>query len=499
MTERTEQEQVRLAKLATMQEEGFRYPNGVKRSGFSTEVLASPLIEPPEHGERHTVAGRVVLMRQMGKASFCHILDMKGKIQLYLRQDSIGDEQYRTVKELDIGDIVEARGYLFVTKTGEKTLHVDSFRPLVKCLVPPPEKWHGLTDVEARYRHRHLDLISHPEVRDIFRKRAQIIRHIRSFLDDRDFLEVETPVLQSVAGGTIARPFVTHHNSLSIDMFMRIALELPLKKLVVGGLERVYEIGRCFRNEGLSKKHNPEFTMIELYEAFATFEDHMDLIEELLAGLVKTIRGGDSLIYQERSISFARPFKRYSMHGSLYEVGGIPGSEDVWDLATLQRIASHHHIALADATDWGKVLEALWGALVEPRLVDPVFITHHPASISPLARRSDTNPLLCDRYELVVAGMEVANGYSELNDPIDQRNRFEEQAARKAAGDNEAFDLDEDYLRALESGLPPTAGDGIGIDRLTMLLCDAASIREVLLFPQMKPEGGSTLQAAEDS
>lgn len=499
MTERTEQEQVRFSKLATMQEEGFRFPNGVKRSGFSTEVLASSLAEPPEEGERHTVAGRVVLMRQMGKASFCHILDMKGKIQLYLRQDAIGDEQYRAVKELDIGDIVEARGYLFVTKTGEKTLHVESFRPLVKCLVPPPEKWHGLTDVEARYRHRHLDLISHPEVRDIFRRRAQIIRFIRAFLDQRDFLEVETPVLQSVAGGTTARPFATHHNSLGIDMFMRIALELPLKKLVVGGLERVYEIGRCFRNEGLSKKHNPEFTMIEFYEAFATFSDHMNLVEELLSLLVANVSGGSLLTYQEKTISFDRPFQRLSMHESLYEVGNVPRSENVWDVPTLQRIAAHHHIALAEPNDWGKVLEALWGELVEPHLINPTFITHHPASISPLARRNDENPAICDRYELIIAGMEVANGYSELNDPIDQRRRFEEQAARKAAGDHEAFDTDEDFLRALESGLPPTAGDGIGIDRLTMLLCNAPSIREVLLFPQMKPEGGTHTIGAEDA
>jgi lysyl-tRNA synthetase class 2 len=490
MTVRTEQEQIRFAKLAEMREAGFLYPNQVKRTAFSTDVLSATVPDDAEGGARFTVAGRVVLLRQMGKATFCHILDMKGKLQLYLRQDDLGEEAYRSVKSLDIGDIIEARGYLFLTKTGEKTLHVTSFRSLVKCLVPPPEKWHGLTDIEARYRHRHLDLISHPEVRTLFRKRASIIRFIREFLDERDFLEVETPVLQSVAGGTIARPFGTHHNSLGIDMFMRIALELPLKKLVVGGLERVYEIGRCFRNEGLSKKHNPEFTMIEFYEAFATFEEHMDLVEELLEQLVAKLCGSETISYQGRDINFGRPFKRCSMHNSLYEIGGVPHSEDVWDLSSLIRIASHHDIHLPAPNDWGKVLEELWGALVEPKLVDPVFITHHPASISPLARRSDTNQLLCDRYELIVAGMEVANGYSELNDPVDQRARFEEQAARKAAGDKEAFDVDEDYLRALESGLPPTAGDGMGIDRLTMLLCDAPSIREVLLFPQMKPEEG---------
>ena len=496
MSERSEQEQVRLAKLAAMRDEGFLFPNELEGRLLTTDVLGHPVAEPPESGERFTVAGRVVLFRQMGKASFCHILDMKGKLQLYLRQDVIGEEQYRAVKELDMGDIIEARGYLFVTKTGETTLHVDSFRMLVKCLVPPPEKWHGLTDVEARYRHRHLDLISHPDVRDLFRKRAQIIRYIRAFLDARDFLEVETPVLQSVAGGTIARPFATHHNSLGIDMFMRIALELPLKKLVVGGLERVYELGRCFRNEGLSKKHNPEFTMIELYEAFATFEDHMNLIEELLSSLVSELGGGDSITYQGKTISLARPFRRLSMHDSLYEVGEVPRTEDVRDLPTLHRIAAHHRVGLVDSDDVGKVVEALWGALVEPRLIDPVFITHHPASISPLARRSDADPSVCDRYELIIAGMEVANGYSELNDPVDQRRRFEEQAVRKAAGDHEAFDLDEDFLRALESGLPPTAGDGMGIDRLTMLLTDAPSIREVLLFPQMKPEagGGGTLK-----
>jgi lysyl-tRNA synthetase class 2 len=488
-SQRPEQELVRFAKLDSLQAAGFRYPNDVKRTGWTTDVLAEPLAEPIESGRRFVVAGRVILMRQMGKASFLHILDTKARLQLYVRADAVGPDHYKEVINYDIGDIIEARGYAFVTKTGEKSLHVESVRLLVKALVPLPEKWAGLTDVESRYRQRYVDLIANPEVRDVFRMRARIVSSIRSFLDNRDFLEVETPVLQSIAGGTTARPFNTHHNALGIDMSLRIALELPLKRLVVGGLERVYELGRCFRNEGLSKRHNPEFTMLELYEAFATFEDHMTMMEELITSVVLGVKGASVITYQGQEISFEKPWPRLSMSESLYVIGGVSRDLDVHSYEVVSGLAKQHGVQVKDSKDWGHLLEGLFEALVEPKIRNPTFITHHPASISPLARRNDANPSVCDRYELFLCGMELANGYSELNDPIDQRQRFMAQAEKKAGGDLEACDVDEDYLRALEYGLPPTAGDGMGIDRLAIFLTDVTTIRDVLLFPQMKPEG----------
>ncbi len=488
MVERTEQELIRFNKLKALREKGFSFPNDAKVDASSVLVQAAEVSEDTAAAKRFTVAGRLVQIRMMGKAAFCHLLDGKGKLQLYVKKDIIGDGGFEEFSDFDIGDIVEAKGYAFVTKTGEKSLFVESIRLLVKSLIPLPEKWHGLTDVEARYRQRYVDLISNAESREVFRARARIIREIRAFLDKRDFLEVETAVLNYVTGGASARPFSTHFNALNTDMHLRISLELPLKKLIAGGLERVYELGRVFRNEGLSKKHNPEFTMIEFYQAYATFDDLMQLTEELFVHLVQTVRGGMKASYGGKEIDFTPPWPRLSMKDSLHELGGVDRSVNLDDLKAVHAVAETHKIHLPEKEDWGRCIEELWGELVEGKIVNPVFITHHPFSISPLARKNAANGQITDRFELIVMGMECANAFSELNDAEDQRERFEEQARRKSAGDEEANDIDEDFLRALEYGMPPTAGEGIGIDRLVMLLTDSPTIREVLLFPQMKPE-----------
>ncbi|MCL4139354.1 UNVERIFIED_CONTAM: hypothetical protein GTU68_039302 [Idotea baltica] len=423
----------------------------------------------------------------MGKAAFVHILDDKGKIQSYVRKSDVGDESYADFKKFDIGDIVEIKGYLFTTKMGEKTIHATSIRLLTKSLIPLPEKWHGLSDIESRYRYRYVDLIANPEVRNQFKTRAKIISYIRKFLDKKDYTEVETPVLNYVPGGASARPFGTHYNALDCDMFLRIALELPLKKLIVGGLDRVYEIGRVFRNEGVSKKHNPEFTMIEFYQAYADYKDLMELTEELLSALAKEITGDVKFKFNDKELDFSAPFKKISMLDSLSEIGGLDKNLDFNSLDVLVGIAKENKIELKDPSDWGYTLQDLFEELVEHKLWEPVFITEHPFSTSPLARKNDENPNVTDRFELIIAGMEVANAFSELNDPIDQRERFESQAKRRAEGDEEAPEVEEDFLRALEYGMPPTAGEGIGIDRLVMLLTSADTIRDVLLFPQLKP------------
>ena len=483
---RPEQELVRIEKLRSLREAGFLFPNNVK-----PDALSSKIIDPEtkdDESKKYTVAGRITLVREMGKAAFFNILDSAGKLQIYLKKDALGDISYAEFKTYDIGDIVEIKGYRFTTKTGEPSLHAESIRLLVKGLIPLPEKWHGLSDVEERYRHRYIDLISNPIVRETFKIRAMVIREIRSFLDSRDFIEVDTPVLQSIAGGANAKPFKTHHNSLGIDMFLRIATELPLKKCVVGGLERVYEIGRIFRNEGISRKHNPEFTSIEFYHAYATYEDLMNLTEELISGLVKKIHGTYIINYSGQEIDFTTPWPRVPMTESITTIGCVDSKFDLNTLEGAVGAAKAHNVKLDDSKDWGKVIETLWGELVEPKLINPTFITMHPYSISPLARRNDHNPNITDRFELIAAGMELANAFSELNDAIDQRERFENQAKRKEGGDEEAQDVDDDFLRALEYGMPPTAGEGIGIDRLVMLLTNADSIRDVLLFPQMKPE-----------
>lgn len=488
MPERSEQEQIRFAKLAELRKEGYPFPNDVKVDAKSQTVLDAP-VEDPASAKRFTLAGRIVQLRFMGKAAFFHLLDVSGRIQVYVKKDIIGEESYTKFSTFDIGDIVETKGYAFVTKTGEKSLHADSVRLLVKSLIPLPEKWHGLTDMEARYRHRYVDLIANPEVREVFKKRAMIINEIRRFLDDRGYTEVETPVLQSIAGGATARPFKTQHNSLGCDMYLRIALELPLKKLIVGGLERVYEIGRIFRNEGISKKHNPEFTMLEFYQAYATYEDLMNLTEELITGLVKKLHGSLKIQFGDKEIDFTPPWPRVSMLESIWAIGGVSRDIKVETLEGAKAAAKKHNVELPDDTDWGRCLDALWGELVEPKLINPTFITQHPFSISPLARANVNDRKVTDRFELIIAGMETANAFSELNDAEDQRARFEEQARRKAAGDEEEPDVEHDFLTALEYGMPPTAGQGIGIDRLVMLLTNQIGIRDVVLFPQLKPEG----------
>ncbi|MCB0354145.1 MAG: lysine--tRNA ligase [Bdellovibrionales bacterium] len=478
--ERPEQEQVRFAKLDRLRESGWAFPNDVKVDAHCNDLL-SESVSDPSNARRFTIAGRMVQQRLMGKASFVHLLDGSGKLQVYVRKDDVGSEQYDEFKTFDLGDILEVRGYLFDTKTGERTLYAESVRLLTKCLVPLPEKFHGLADVEARYRQRYLDLISNPEGRDTFRKRAAIIQGVREFLNDQGYLEVETPVLHHHAEGAEARPFKTHHNALDSEMVLRIALELPLKKLVVGGLERVYEIGRVFRNEGLSKKHNPEFTMLEFYQAYATFEDLMTLTENLLRSVVQKVLQRSSFQYGDHEIDLSKPFLRISMLDSVHELGGISRDVDLTDLREVQKILEVREIECEDPNDWGRGLEALWDELVEPKLIQPTFITHHPRSISPLSRANSENPQVVDRFELIVCGMELANAFSELNDPEDQRERFLQQA--RAKGEEHIAD---DFVRALEYGLPPTGGEGIGIDRLVMLLTNSQTIRDILLFPQLR-------------
>lgn len=488
----SEQERVRRSKLQSLREEGFAYPNKITTNAHSAEVkAATPSAIEQEEGSRPRfhLAGRIVAMRVMGKASFCHIQDQAGRLQLYVRRDDVGTDVYASFKKFDIGDIVEVSGYPFETKTGEPSLHAESIRLLVKCLSPLPEKWHGLSDIEVRYRQRYLDLIVNPEARETFIKRAQILKLIRDFFTQRRYIEVETPTMGSVASGASARPFKTQHNALGLDLFMRIALELPLKKLVVGGIDRVFEIGRVFRNEGISTQHNPEFTMIEFYQAYATYEELMDLTEELIVSLCEAVCGGVDIEFGEHQLSLGRPWKRMTMVEAILEYTDASA-----DLLTHQGVREAQKQLgcedIAELNDYGKELYEIFDRFVEDKLIQPTFLTHYPLSVSPLAKTSEEDPRFTDRFELMIAGMEVANGFSELNDPEDQRSRFERQAQLKAGGDEEAMDLEEDFLRALEYGLPPTAGEGIGIDRLVMLLTNSPSIRDVILFPQMRPKVG---------
>ncbi len=492
MVLRSEQELVRLSKLEELRKGTYPFPNNIKVTSTTLDLRnADPISNPGELNlsdpNLFELAGRIVAMRFMGKASFINVMDAHGRMQSYVKLDQIGEDNFKNFSDFDIGDIVEIKGFPFVTKTGEKSLWAKSVRLLTKCLIPLPEKWHGLTDVEIRYRHRYVDLISNPDVQEVFRKRALIIREIRSYLDNLGFLEVETPVLQTVAGGADARPFKTHHNTLDLDMKLRISLELPLKKLIVGGLGRVYEIGRVFRNEGISTKHNPEFTMLEFYMSYATFDDLMNLTEDLYSKLVTKVCGSTKVIFGEKEIDFSPPWTRLSMLESIHKIGGVGTEYDLNTLDGVQSAAAKYKINLEEKNDWGRCLVALWDELVEHKIVNPTFITHHPFSTSPLARANQEDPKITDRFELIICGMESANAFSELNDPIDQRERFEAQAKRKAAGDEEAQEVEEDFLHALEYGMPPTAGQGIGIDRLTMLLTNSQSVRDVILFPTLKP------------
>ncbi len=437
-----------------------------------------------------TVAGRVLSLRSHGKASFAHLKDQTGKIQIYVRQDTVGEAAYHLFRRVDIGDFLGVRGPVFRTKTGELTVHAETVVLLAKSLRPLPDKWHGLSDVEVRYRQRYVDLIANPPVVELFQRRARIIADIRRFFDARGYLEVETPMMQPIPGGATARPFVTHHNALGLDLYLRVAPELHLKRCVVGGLERVYEINRNFRNEGVSTQHNPEFTMLEFYQAYADYRDLIALTEELIPQVVRAVCGSETITYQGKVISFTPPWPRLTVEEALVKLGGL-GPQDVGSQERLRTAARVSGITVKPAWGWAKLLVELFEARVETQLIQPTFVTDFPAELSPLAKVRPDDPRYAQRFELFVAGLEVANAYTELNDPREQRRRLEAQARARAAGDEEAHFLDEDFLRALEYGLPPTAGEGIGIDRLVMLLTDAPAIRDVILFPLLRPEARS--------
>jgi len=433
-------------------------------------------------------AGRMMAINNFGKSAFIRFRDRTGQLQAYVQKDRIGDDAYRLFKQLDIGDFVGLKGGLFQTRTGEWTLLVNELDLLCKASRPLPEKFHGLRDPEKRYRQRYIDLIMNADVRDLFLKRSLIIQLIRNFFLKREFLEVETPMMQPIPGGAEATPFITHHNALGMDLYLRIAPELYLKRLVVGGFERVFEINRNFRNEGISTQHNPEFTMLEFYQAYATHTDLMDLTEALITGVAETLTGSAKISYQGESIDFSGQWRRLPLSDAMVQLGGID-PDLLSDKDKLLEFASRHDIQVTKTGKIGKVITKLFDVLVEPKLIQPTFITGYPAEVSPLSRRSDRQPDLTERFELFIAGREIANGFSELNDPVDQYERFAQQVMGRQAGDEEAHRMDDDYIEALEYGMPPTAGEGIGIDRLVMLLTDAASIREVILFPHMKPVG----------
>ena len=484
-SELTEVLRVRRDKLSSLMQAGC---NPYQITKFDQTHHAQQIKDTYTDGEEMnvSVAGRIMSKRIMGKAGFAHLQDGSGSIQLYVSRDSLGEENYAAFKSMDIGDIVGVKGYVFTTRTGEISVHAQSVTLLSKSLQVLPEKYHGLKDTDARYRQRYVDLIVNPEVRDVFVKRSRIISQIRRVLDDRGFLEVETPVLHTIAGGANARPFITHHNTLDIDMYLRIALELHLKRLIVGGFERVYEIGRVFRNEGMDTRHNPEFTLLELYQAYTDFNGMMDLTEELIRTVAKNVLGTAQITYGGVAIDLDKPFERLSMKDAVKKYSGVD-FDTLADLEAARAAAKAHGIAYEERHEKGDILNLFFEEYCEEKLIQPTFITGHPVEISPLAKRIPGNEAYTERFELFIVGREHANAFSELNDPIDQRARFEAQAALKAAGDDEACDVDEDFLCALEYGMPPTGGLGIGVDRLVMLLTDTASIRDCLLFPTMKP------------
>jgi lysyl-tRNA synthetase, class II len=436
-----------------------------------------------------SLAGRIMQKRGMGKAGFAHIQDITGKIQIYVREDAVGEAKYRAFDILDLGDIVGVQGIVFKTKTGELSVKATSVEVLSKSLLPLPEKYHGLKDVELRYRQRYVDLIMNQEVQQTFITRSKIIQSMRRYLDSRGYLEVETPTLHAIAGGAAARPFITHHNALDMQLYMRIAIELHLKRLIVGGMEKVYEIGRVYRNEGISTRHNPEFTMIELYEAYADYQDIMSLTEEMIAHICQEVHGTTTILYQGQEINLAPKWRRVSMVDAIKEVVGVDFMVEMSD-EEAHRLAKEHKVPVEPMMTYGHIVNAFFEHFVEQTLIQPTFITGHPVAISPLAKKSDTDPRFTDRFELFIVAREHANAFTELNDPIDQRERFEAQLKEKEQGNDEAHEMDEDFIRALEYGMPPTGGLGIGIDRLVMLLTDSPSIRDVLLFPLMRERQG---------
>ena len=480
----------RRAKLAALREQGIAFPTDFRRNVMAGELHAEYGDKDNDYFEanprRVSVAGRMMAKRIMGKASFAQLLDMSGRIQIFVQRDALPEGAYEAFKGWDVGDILGAEGVLFRTKTGELSVKVDKLRLLTKSLRPLPEKFHGLADQETRYRQRYLDLIMNEISRNTFRMRTAVVNFIRGFLNERGFLEVETPMMQVIPGGATARPFTTYHNALDMELFLRIAPELYLKRLVVGGFERVYEINRNFRNEGLSTRHNPEFTMLEFYEAYADYRDLMDLTETLLRGMAQTILGTTTITYQGENYEFGQPFRRMTVKESILEFNPDLAPADIEDPGRARAVAERLAIPLKDNYGLGKVQIEIFEKTVEQRLKDPTFITAYPTEVSPLARRNDADPSVTDRFEFFVGGREIANGFSELNDAEDQAERFRKQVQEKEAGDEEAMHFDEDYIVALEHGLPPTAGEGIGIDRLVMLFTDAPSIRDVLLFPHMR-------------
>jgi lysyl-tRNA synthetase class 2 len=491
--EENEQILVRKKKLATLKAQGLPvYPNNFFPTHTAADVRQRFADATEEHlqkvEERLAIAGRIMSLRYFGKAAFFHLQDRSGQIQVYVRQGESSPEAVSLLREaLDIGDIVGVEGSVFRTRTGELTLKATTLRLLAKALRPLPEKWHGLQDIETRYRQRYLDLLVNPQVRETFRKRAQIIQLIRQFFVERDFLEVETPVMQSLAGGALAKPFVTHHRALDIDLYLRIAPELYLKRLVVGGIERVFELGRNFRNEGVSTKHNPEYTMLEFYQAYATYEQLMTLTEELFTCLAQAVNRGPFLVYGEHKIDLTPPWRRLDFREAVCQYAGLAADE--LEKEDVVRAKARELGVLSPASaPLGKILEELFAAVAEPQLIQPTFVVGYPVEVSPLARRTETDPRFVERFELYIAGRELANAFSELNDPEDQLQRFLQQLREREAGDEEAHRLDEDYVRALEYGMPPTAGEGIGIDRVVMLFTNSPSIRDVILFPHMRPE-----------
>jgi lysyl-tRNA synthetase class 2 len=485
----------RRRKLAAWREAGEAFPNDFRRDALAAELherFAEASVEELEAApQRFRLAGRIMAKRVMGKASFAHIQDMSGQIQLFLKRDELADGDYEAFKDWDIGDLVGADGTMFRTKKGELSLRCDHVRLLTKALRPLPEKYHGLTDTEARYRQRYVDLIMNPSSRETFVQRSRIVRYIRDYFNADGFLEVETPMMQPIPGGASARPFVTHHNALDTDLYLRIAPELYLKRLVVGGLERVYEINRNFRNEGVSTRHNPEFTMLEYYQAYADYNELMDRTESLLRGLCQEVLGTSVIHYQGEDVDFGQPFRRITVRDALLKHYPALSGATLDDHASVLRFAQGEGIEADESWGLGQIWMALFEAEVEQSFRRPTFVTDYPKEVSPLARPRDDDPFVTERFELIVGGREIANGFSELNDPEDQAARFREQVAEKEAGDDEAMFYDEDFIRALEYGLPPTAGEGIGIDRLVMLLTDAPSIRDVLLFPAMRPQARS--------
>ena len=492
MTEENQTLAQRREKAESLAELGVNlYSNGFKPANAVKELLPKGESLGPQEKEDgeplYSVAGRIMAMRKFGKAAFCTITDKTGQIQIYIKKDIVGDEPFETFKKWDIGDIVGIEGSLFKTKVGELSVQARTIVMISKSLRPLPDKWHGLSDVETRYRQRYVDLIVTPSSRETFRKRVEIIRLVREYLNAQDFMEVETPMMQPVPGGATAKPFQTYHNALDMEMYLRVAPELYLKRLLVGGFERVFEINRNFRNEGLSTRHNPEFTMLEFYQAYATYEDLIELTEDMISSICEKVNGSMKITYQGTDVDLSPPWTKMTMDEALIQVAGID-AELLKDGDKVIELAKEKGIKLEAQSGPGKAKTELFELLVEEKLINPTFITSYPTEISPLARRNEENPEVTDRFELFITGRELANAFSELNDPVDQLQRFEKQIADRGDDDEIHPELDRDYIRALEYGMPSAAGEGIGIDRLVMLLTDSPSIRDVILFPHLKPE-----------